>query len=152
MFAPTTSAYLENTAWGIISPNIVMIAVERISPTVPEVKSPIRIDRAEFTVTFPRRIVQRRRLPLLLIGRIFSAYLASYASCSLLNGPLVSNSKFLTSRPSNPKFRPENVPDRVARPIIIINCVGVTEAPPLPSSKPVASTVELSAARNLDVP
>ena len=73
MFAPTIRAYLEKVACGMISPKIVMIAVDRMRPTVPEVKSPIRIERAELTVTFPNRIVQRSKFPLLLMGKIFSA-------------------------------------------------------------------------------
>ena len=44
------------------------------------VKSPIRMDKPELTDTFPNKIVQRSKLPLLRNGKILSAYLASYAS------------------------------------------------------------------------
>jgi hypothetical protein len=125
--APTISAYLEKTAYGMISPKIVIMAVEIIKPIRPDVKSPMRIERAEFTVTLPRRIVHRSKLPLLLIGKIFSAYRASYASCSLLNGPFVSSSKFFTSRPNNPRLSPEKVPERRARKVMIANCSKPTE-------------------------
>lgn len=100
-----------------------MIPVEMISPNTPEVKFPINIDNAELTVTFPNKIVHKRRLPFLRIGRIFFAYSASFASYSSLNGPFVNNSKSLTSRLSNPKFKPENAPDMVAKQIIIIKSV-----------------------------
>ena len=113
--APTNSAYLEHAAYGIISPKVVITAVDTIRPTTPDVKLSIRIERAELTVTFPSKIVQRRRLPFFLRGRILFAYAASYSSYALVNGGYVSNSRFFTSRPSKPRFRPENSPDIVAR-------------------------------------
>jgi hypothetical protein len=100
-----------------------MIPVEIISPNTPEVKFPIKIDNAELTVTFPNKIVHKRRFPFLRIGRIFLAYSASFASYSSLNGPLVNNSKSLTSKLSNPKFKPENAPDIVAKQIIMTKSV-----------------------------
>jgi len=102
----------------MISPKIVMMAVEIRRPARPLVRSPIRIDSPELTETFPNKIVQRRRLPLLLSGRIFAARCASKASDSSPNGPLVSNSKFLTSKPSNSRLSPENNPDIIARHMI----------------------------------
>ena len=70
VWAPTIKAYLEQTAYGIISPKIVIIAVDTMRPVNPDVKSPIRIDNPELTVTLPNKIVQRSRLPLLLSGKI----------------------------------------------------------------------------------
>jgi len=67
----------------MISPNNVMMDVEIIKPMSPEVKPPIKMARAELTVTFPKRIVHRRRLPFLLKGRIFLAYSASCSSYAL---------------------------------------------------------------------
>jgi hypothetical protein len=99
----------------MISPKSVMIAVDIRRPARPLVKSPIKIDKPEFTETFPSRIVHRRRFPLLLNGKILAAYLASRASCSLVNGGLQRSSRFLTSKPNNPRLRPENKPDMVAR-------------------------------------
>lgn len=100
--------------------------VDKISPVKPLVRSPIKIDRPEFTVTLPSKIVQSKRLPLLRNGRIFSALFASISSCSLLKGPFVSNSKFLTSNPNKPKLRPENSPDKDARNIIVTIVYHVT--------------------------
>ena len=100
-----------------------MMPVEIISPNTPEVKFPIKIDKAELTVTFPNKIVHRRRFPFLRMGKIFFAYSASFASYSSLNGPLVNNSKSFTSRLSNPKFKPEKAPDIVAKQIIMIKSV-----------------------------
>lgn len=114
VLAPTINAYLEHTAYGTISPNIVIIAVDTINPVTPDVKSPMNIARAELTVTFPRRMVHNKKLPLLLSGKIAAAYLASLSSSSLLKGPFVISSRFLTSRPRRPRFRPEKVPDRDA--------------------------------------
>ena len=81
-WAPTVKAYLEQTAWGMISPKTVMMAVDTIRPVSPLVRSPIKIASAELTDTFPKRIVHSKRLPLFLKGRILAAYLASSASCS----------------------------------------------------------------------
>ena len=120
VWAPIKRACLEHIACGTISPKIVIIPVETISPINPDVKSPIRIDIAEFTVTFPRRIVQSNRFPFFLRGRILLAYSASLSSYSLLKGPLVKSSKFLTSSPSNPRFKPEKAPDIIAKTNIII--------------------------------
>ena len=92
-----------------------MIDVEMIKPTRPEVRPPIKMASAEFTVTFPSRIVHRRRLPFFLKGRIFLAYSASSSSYGFWNGGLLNNSRFLTSSPSKPRFRPEKRPDMVAR-------------------------------------
>lgn len=113
-FAPTKSAYLEQTAYGMISPKIVMTAVDTSKPVSPFVKSPIKMESPEFTDTFPKRIVHKRRFPLLLKGRILAALSASLASPSSLKGPLVSSSKFLTSSPNRPRLRPENRPDIIA--------------------------------------
>ena len=113
--APTKRPYLEQSACGMISPKSVMMAVEMIKPQMPLVRSPIKIDRPELTVTFPRRIVHSSKLPLLLNGRILAAYSASFASYSSLNGPLVSSSRFLTSSPKSPRLSPENIPDMEAR-------------------------------------
>lgn len=66
-------------------------------------------------MTFPSNIVQSKRFPFLLNGNIFLAYSASYNSYSLLKGPFVKSSKFLTSRPNRPRFRPENAPDIIAK-------------------------------------
>lgn len=123
VWAPIKSACLEHIACGTISPKIVIIPVDTISPTKPDVKSPIKIDIAEFTVTFPNRIVQSNKFPFFLRGRILFAYSASLISYSLLNGPLVKSSKFLTSSPSNPRFKPENAPDINARTKIIIKSI-----------------------------
>jgi hypothetical protein len=106
-----TRACLEHIAYGEISPNIVMMLVDKIKPVHPDVRSPIKILMAELTVTLPSRMVQSKKLPLLLKGRIFAAYLASLSSSSLLNGPLVISSRFLTSSPSSPKFNPEKIAD-----------------------------------------
>jgi hypothetical protein len=57
----------------MISPKIVMMAVETMRPIIPEVRSPIKIESPELTVTLPIRIVQSKRFPLLLNGRIASA-------------------------------------------------------------------------------
>jgi hypothetical protein len=100
-----------------------MIPVEIISPKTPDVKLPIKIDKAELTVTFPNKIVHKRRFPFLRIGKIFFAYSASFASYSSLNGPFVNNSKSFTSRLNNPKFNPEKAPDIVAKQIIIMKSV-----------------------------
>jgi hypothetical protein len=54
----------------MISPNIITIPVVMSKPAMPEVKSAMKIDKIEFTETFPRRIVQIKRLPLFLNGRI----------------------------------------------------------------------------------
>jgi len=99
----------------MISPKMVMIDVETIKPVIPDVRSPIKIARAELTVTFPSKMVHRSKLPLLLRGRIFLAYSASLASYSLLKGPLVRSSRFLTSSPRSPRLRPEKHPEREAR-------------------------------------
>ena len=103
----------------MISPKTVMIAVEIISPSKPEVRSPIKILRPELTVTLPSRMVHNNKFPLLLRGRILVALFASNSSSSLLNGPLVINSKFLTSSPSSPRLSPEKIPDKTARKRIV---------------------------------
>jgi hypothetical protein len=108
-------AYREQTAYGMISPKITIIPVETIKPITPDVKSAIRIDKAEFTVTLPSKIVQSNKLPLFLRGKIAMAYFASVSSSTVLNGPLVKSSKFLTSKPRRPRFKPENVPESMAR-------------------------------------
>lgn len=95
-----------------------MIAVDTIRPVNPEVKSPMRMDNPEFTVTLPNKIVHNNKLPLLRSGNIAFAYSASVASSSLLKGPFVNNSRFLTSNPSKPRLRPEKVPDNIAKPTI----------------------------------
>ena len=123
VWAPIKSACLEQIAWGTISPKIVIIPVETIRPINPDVKSPIRIEIAELTVTFPRRIVQSNKFPFFLNGKILFAYSASLTSYSLLKGPLVRSSKFLTSSPSNPRFKPEKAPDIMANTKIKINSV-----------------------------
>lgn len=119
-------ACLEQIAYGTISPKIVIIPVETIKPTSPEVKSPIKIDIAEFTVTLPNKMVHNKRFPCLRNGKILFAYSASFTSCSLLNGPFVKSSKFLTSSPSNPRFKPENAPDIIAKIRIIAKSVYAT--------------------------
>ena len=58
-----------------------MIAVEMTKPISPEVRPPMKIARAELTVTLPRRMVQSSKFPFFLRGRIFFAYSASYSSC-----------------------------------------------------------------------
>lgn len=97
-----------------------MIAVDTIRPIRPEVKSPIKIESPEFTVTFPNRIVHNNKFPYFLSGKILAAYLASifYSSLALLHpssGSLHKSSRFLTSNPNNPRFSPENAPDIMAR-------------------------------------
>lgn len=119
--APMIRAYREQTAYGTISPNMVMIAVDTSSPVNPEVKSPMRIDNPEFTVTLPSKMVQRSKLPLLLSGKIAKAYLASVSSSMLLKGPFVRSSKFFTSNPRRPKFKPEKQPESIARPTMRMN-------------------------------
>ena len=94
-----------------------------MSPIKPDVKSPIRIDIAEFTVTFPRRMVQSNKFPFFLKGKILLAYSASLISYSLLKVPLVKSSKFRTSSPSNPRFKPEKAPDIIAKKNINIKSV-----------------------------
>lgn len=101
-----------------------MIAVDKSKPVIPEVKSPIRMERAEFTVTLPKRIVHRSRFPLLRRGRIAIAYLASVSSSTVLNGPFVKSSKFLTSNPKSPRFKPEKHPDNSAKHTIKTYCKG----------------------------
>jgi len=64
----------------MISPKMVMIAVDTIRPINPDVKSLIMIDNPELTITFPNKIVQSNKLPLLLRGRIARAYFASVSS------------------------------------------------------------------------
>ena len=129
VWAPIKSACLEQIACGTISPKIVIIPVDTTNPTKPEVKSPIKIEIAELTVTFPRRIVQSNKFPFFLKGNIRLAYSASLTSYSLLNGPFVKSSKFLTSSPNNPRFKPENAPDIIAKTNINNNTVYDTYAP-----------------------
>jgi hypothetical protein len=88
---------------------------------------------AELTVTLPNNIVHNKKLPLFLTGKIFSALRASISSYSLVNGPFVNNSKFLTSKPSKPKFNPENIPESIAKNTIAIIVYTVTY--PLTGSK-----------------
>jgi len=75
----------------------------------------MRIDNAEFTVTLPNKIVQSNKLPLLLSGKIACAYFDSVSSYTVLNGPFVKSSKFLTSNPRSPRFKPEKHPESIAR-------------------------------------
>jgi len=120
-WAPTRRAYLEQAAYGIISPNIVIIAVDAMRPVTPGgVISPIRIDKPELTDTFPNKIVHRSKFPLFRKGKIFKAYLASYSAALSLNGPLEISSRFLTSSPKRPKLSPENKPDIIERTTITI--------------------------------
>ena len=64
----------------MISPKMTIIAVETTSPIKPDVKSVIRIDKAEFTVTLPNKMVHSNKFPLLRSGRMAIAYFASVSS------------------------------------------------------------------------
>ena len=90
---PIARPYLLHMLCGIISPIITIMKVETARPTSPEVKSAMRIERAELTAIFPRRIVLSNKLPLLLNGNILLAYFASCSSHSLSKGPIVRSSK-----------------------------------------------------------
>ena len=96
----------------MISPNIVIRAVDKTKPTRPDVRSPIKIAKAEFTVTLPNKMVHNNKLPLLLRGKMAWAYLASFSSSIVVNGPFVKSSRFFTSNPRRPRLRPEKVPDK----------------------------------------
>ena len=68
IFAPTSSACLEKEAWGIISPKITINPVETSPATNPVAMLLKKTAIAELTATLPSKRVQRRRLPLFLIG------------------------------------------------------------------------------------
>lgn len=87
-------------------------------PAKPDVRSAIIIDKIELTETFPRRIVQIRRLPLLLNGSILYAYIAFCSSSLFSNGPAHKSSRYSISKLMIPKFRPEKRAERRDRPII----------------------------------
>ena len=64
---------------GIISPSVTMPNDATINAMKPEVRSSINIEMAAFTMTFIKRIVQRRRLPALRTGRMVLAYSCSFS-------------------------------------------------------------------------
>jgi hypothetical protein len=57
----------------MISPKITMENVDTRNPTVPDVTSAMRMERAEFTATFPSNRVQSSKFPFLRSGWIFLA-------------------------------------------------------------------------------
>jgi hypothetical protein len=57
----------------MISPKNKMTSVDETKPTTPPASSEIKMEKSEFTETFPMRIVQRSRLPLFLKGSSFLA-------------------------------------------------------------------------------
>ena len=87
-------------------------------PAIPDVRSAIIIDKIELTATFPSRIVQIRRFPLLLNGSILCAYIAFYSSSLFSKGPAHKSSKYSMSKLMIPKFNPENKAERRDRAII----------------------------------
>ena len=107
------------TAYGIISPNIRITSVDITKPTAPLVYSDIKIENRALTETFPSRIVQRRRFPLFLKGRIFLAYFASFSSYNVSNGPIVRSSRYFGSKPITPKLSPANMADKRDKPTTI---------------------------------
>jgi len=96
-----------------------MTAVEVMKPIVPEVISAIKIESSAFTDTFPSKIAHKSKLPLRLNGSSFFAYHASFSSYLVSNGPIMSSSKFLQSRPSTPRFKPEKIPENTPRTTMI---------------------------------
>ena len=70
VLAPTANPCLEQIAWGMISPNTTIQRVAQMTATVPPppVRVSSRMVRVLFTRTLPRRIEQRRKLPISRIG------------------------------------------------------------------------------------
>mmetsp|Transcript_25701 Transcript_25701/g.61735 ORF Transcript_25701/g.61735 Transcript_25701/m.61735 type:complete len:229 (+) Transcript_25701:1653-2339(+) len=118
VFSPTCKAKREHIACGMISPKITITAVDTRNPTRPEVKSAMRMDSMEFTPTFPRSKVHKRRLPLMRTGYIALAARAIAGSSELA----MTISRPLGSNDMRPRVNPENSAEKATKIIISIYC------------------------------
>mmetsp|Transcript_2354 Transcript_2354/g.7056 ORF Transcript_2354/g.7056 Transcript_2354/m.7056 type:complete len:319 (+) Transcript_2354:2211-3167(+) len=115
--APTRKACREQVACGKISPKITISPVEMKRPNSESNKFAAKIDKPEFTMTFPNNSVHKSLFPSSRTGRTLRAQVFSSSV-----PPPITISKPVLSRPNRPKVNPENSPDIITKKIITAYC------------------------------